>query len=62
MAFGVALVGIGLITLAFGGNDGKTYGWAAAFLAAAGVLFSFACWELSIARSVSAAPEPGPGV
>ena len=29
------LVGLGVVTLAFGGNDWKTYGWTMAFLAAA---------------------------
>jgi hypothetical protein len=34
VASGVVLVGLGAVTLSFGGNDGKTYGWATAFLAA----------------------------
>lgn len=51
IASGIALAGLGVITLSFGGNDSKTYGWAAAFLAAAAADFSFANWELTIARS-----------
>ena len=54
IAFGTAVVGLGVVTLAFGGNDAKTYGWTAAFLALAAALFSFAYWELTIARSGSA--------
>ncbi len=54
ITFGVVLAGLAVVTLAFGGNDGKTYGWAAAFLAAAAAVFSFAYWELTIARSESA--------
>jgi hypothetical protein len=50
---GIALAGLGVITLSFGGNDLKTYGWAAAFLAAAAVSLSFAHWYLTIARSES---------
>jgi hypothetical protein len=53
VASGVVLVGLGAVTLSFGGNDGKTYGWATAFLAAAANL-AFAGWELSIARSTTA--------
>ena len=54
IASAVALVGLGAVTLAFGGNDGKTYGWATAFLALAAAQFWFASWELTIARSASA--------
>ena len=53
MASGIALAGLGVVTLSFGGNDWKTYGWAMAFLAAAADL-AFAYWELSIARSAAA--------
>ena len=52
-ASGIALTGLGAVTLSFGGNDSKTYGWTMAFLALAAAQFSFACWELSIARSTS---------
>jgi hypothetical protein len=55
IASGIALAGLGVITLSFGGNDLKTYGWTAAFLAAAAANLSFAQWELTIARSE---PEP----
>jgi hypothetical protein len=55
IASGIALAGLGAITLSFGGNDLKTYGWTAAFLAAAAAHLSFAQWELTIARSE---PEP----
>ena len=50
---GVVLASLGVVTLAFGGNDVKTYGWALAFLAAAAANLAFACWELSIARSAA---------
>jgi hypothetical protein len=55
---GTVLVGLGVVTLAFGGNDRKTYGWAAAFLAAAAANLAFARWELAIDRSASPEPEP----
>jgi hypothetical protein len=51
IASGVVLTGLGVVTLAFGGNDGKTYGWAAAFLAVAAANVAFARWELTIAGS-----------
>jgi hypothetical protein len=54
MASGIALAGLGVVTVSFGGNDGKTYGWAMAFLAAAAANLAFANWELSIARSAAA--------
>jgi hypothetical protein len=54
MASGLVLVGLGAVTLSFGGNDPKTYGWAALFLALAAAQFSFAYWELTIDRSGSA--------
>jgi hypothetical protein len=56
MTSGIALVGLSIVTLAFGGNDGKTYGWAAAFLAGAAANLAFGYWELSMSRSV---PAPG---
>jgi hypothetical protein len=56
MAGGFVLVGLGAVTLSFGGNDPKTYGWTAFFLAVAAAQFSFAYWELAIARSGSARP------
>ena len=51
IAAGSALAGLGAVTLAYGGNDAKTYGWAAVFLAMAAAQFAFARWELAIARS-----------
>lgn len=54
IASGVVLVGLGVVTLSFGGNDRKTYGWTTVFLASAAAHLAFASWELSIARSTSA--------
>ena len=51
---GIVLAGLGLVTLAFGGDDWKTYGWTLAFLAAAAADLAFAHWELTIARSAAA--------
>ena len=51
---GTVLVGLGVLTLSFGGNDAKTYGWATAFLAAAAANLAFARWELAIDRSTAA--------
>ncbi len=48
---GVVLAALGVVTLSFGGNESKTYGWTMMFLALAGASWAFACWELSIARS-----------
>ena len=48
---GAVLAALGVVTLSFGGSDGKTYAWAAVFLAAAAANWAFAGWELSIARS-----------
>jgi hypothetical protein len=45
------LAGPGVITLAFGGNDWKTYGWTMLFLALAAAQVSVAYWLLTIARS-----------
>jgi hypothetical protein len=53
---GAVLAALGVVTLAFGGNDWKTYGWALVFLAPAAANFAFASWELSIARSASTEP------
>jgi len=53
IAGGVVLAGLGLVTLTFGGNDWKTYGWMMAFLAAAAAHVAFAYWELKIARSTA---------
>lgn len=51
IASATILAALGFVTLAFGGNDAKTYGWALAFLAAAAAHLAFAAWELSIVRS-----------
>lgn len=51
---GIVLIGLGIVTLAFGGSDWATYGWTMVFLALAAAQFSFAYWLLTIARSVSA--------
>jgi hypothetical protein len=51
---GIVVVGLGVVTLSFGGSDWKTYGWTLMFLALAAAQFSFAYWELSIARSAAA--------
>lgn len=54
IASGIVLAGLGVVTLSFGGNDWKTYGWTTAFLAAAAANLAFAYWELSITRSEAA--------
>jgi signal transduction histidine kinase len=46
---GVVLVGLGVVTLGFGGNDWKTAAWTMAFLAAAAANVAFAYWEMTIA-------------
>jgi hypothetical protein len=51
IASGVVLVGLGAVTIGFGGNDRKTNGWATAFLALAAADLAFGTWELRIARS-----------
>jgi hypothetical protein len=50
---GLVLTTCGLLTLAFGGDDAKTYGWAAAFLVLAALNLAGGLWELRIARSAS---------
>jgi hypothetical protein len=54
IAGGMILVCLGLVTLSFGGNNWKTYGWTIGFLAAAAAQLAFAYWELNIARSAAA--------
>ena len=54
IATGIALVGLGVVTLSFGGNDWKTYGFTMMFLAVAAAHLAFARWELTIARSEGA--------
>jgi hypothetical protein len=48
---GVVLAALGVVTLSFGGDDWKTYGWTIAFLALAAADWAWAYWELSIVRS-----------
>jgi len=45
---------LGAITLFGGSLSTKAVGWATLFLAVAAAEFSFAAWELAIARSASA--------
>lgn len=51
---GLIAAGLGVVTLAFGGDDWKTHGWALAFLAVAAAHWTWAAWELRIARSTTA--------
>jgi hypothetical protein len=51
IAAAIVLVGLGLVTLSFGGSDWKTYWWTLAFLAAGAAQFAVAYWFLKIARS-----------
>ena len=53
IAAGIVLAVCGVLTLVFGGADGKTYGWAALFLGAAALACAAGYWELTIARSAS---------
>lgn len=46
---GLVLTTCSLLTLSFCGHDAKTYGWAAAFVALAGLNFAGGFWELMIA-------------
>jgi len=50
-ASGGVLTGLGVVTLCFGGNDSKTYGWTMVLLAAAAANVTFAYWERRITRS-----------
>jgi hypothetical protein len=50
---GIVLVGLGVVTLGFGGNDWKTAAWTLAFLAMAAANVAFAYWEITIARSAA---------
>ncbi len=51
IAGGLVAAVLGIVTLSFGGNDWKTYGWAMGFLAVAAANLAFAYWETRIARS-----------
>jgi hypothetical protein len=53
IAGGIVSAVCGVLTLAYGGADGKTYGWAALFLGAAALACAACYWELIIARSAS---------
>jgi hypothetical protein len=53
IASAFVLVGLGAVTLSFGGNDSATYGWTAFWLVLAAVTFLVAYWLLIIARSTS---------
>jgi hypothetical protein len=53
IAGGIVLAGLGFVTLGFGGNDAKTYGWAAVFLALAALALAAGWWEMTIARSAT---------
>lgn len=50
---GIVVFGRSVVTLVFGGSDWATCGWTLAFLAMAAAQFSFAYWELAIARSLA---------
>jgi hypothetical protein len=54
IAAGIAIVGLGIVTLALGGNNLPTYGWTAFWLVLAAAQFAAAYWLLTIARSESA--------
>ena len=49
IASAIVLTGLGVVTLFFGGNDRKTYGWAIWFLGGAAANGAYGYWELSIA-------------
>ncbi len=51
IAGGLVLVVIAVVTLAVGGNDSRTYGWAAAALVLAALALTGGYWEMTIARS-----------
>jgi signal transduction histidine kinase len=46
---GIVSVGLGVVTLSFGGNDWTTYGWTTAFLAAGAANLAFGYWDITIA-------------
>ena len=53
---GTVLVGLSAVTLVGGSLSPKAGGWAAVFLAVAVAHYSFAAWELAIARRAAAGP------
>jgi hypothetical protein len=50
IASAIVLSALGALTLSFGGNDRRTYGWASWFLAGAAANLASGRWELNIAR------------
>jgi hypothetical protein len=54
---GIVLTGLGTLTLSFGGNDRKTYGWASFFLTGAAANLAFGYWELTIAPETDQHPD-----
>jgi hypothetical protein len=52
---GIVLVGAGVLTLAFGGNDTKTYGWTAFWLVLAVPNLTVGYQEVLVARHQAAA-------
>jgi len=48
IAGGIVLVGLSVVTLNFGGNDGKTYAWTLLFLAPGAANLAFGYWEIAI--------------
>jgi signal transduction histidine kinase len=55
---GIALAGLGIVTLGFGGPDGKAFAWSALFLVPAAANFAFAAWDITIANRLLVAPLP----
>lgn len=51
LAGGAVAAVCGLLTLSFGGSDGKTYGWAAFFLILAALNLMGGYWYSTIARA-----------
>jgi signal transduction histidine kinase len=58
VSIGIVLIGLGFVTLAFGGHGWGTYGSAMAFLAVAAANLAFAYWETTIAHRLLVAPLP----
>ena len=56
---GIALAIVGILTLGFGGPDGKAFAWSALFLVPAAANFGFASWDIAIANRLLVAPLPG---
>jgi len=50
IAAGAVWVGLGVVTLAFGGNDWTTYWWTMAFLAAGAANLAFGYWDITVAN------------